>query len=154
MEIIGSPDKLFEEHKGIIFCKLWVEDMSCVSMFNEYVRQRLLLVGETQHTAKFGTQQACALPTSSREKKRSLHSRRLEATQPVSFSLALGRSSFWDTPIWLSVRGPLGNCYFLPLFILFFMLVFFYFFLIRTSKKAISSCVQITLFINWLAHIT
>ena len=38
-------------------------------LLNGYIRQMLLLVGETQCTAKFRTQQTHALPTSSREKK-------------------------------------------------------------------------------------
>ena len=61
-------------------------------MFRGYVYQPLLLVGETQHIAKLGNQQACVTPTSCREKK--VFS--IEASQDnnKSFSLVPGSPSF------------------------------------------------------------
>ena len=73
----------FEEHKGIIFWKLYVDILSCVSIFNGYVWQKLLRVGETQCVSEFGTQQARA-PLLAAERKRSVWSRRLKVTKRVS----------------------------------------------------------------------
>ena len=52
------PEKAFKEHKGIIFCKLLVKSLSCVS---------LLLAGRNTLLGP-GTRPARALLTGNREK--------------------------------------------------------------------------------------
>ena len=84
-----------------------------MSIFSEYVRQRQLLVGETQRTAKFGTQQTRSVEVIERVCL-------WRQEYPLFFF-------FKYAPISLPVRGLLENCYFCIYLSYLYILCFFKF---------------------------